>query len=83
MTAALVEEGLAPDDARRHLWFVDINGLVVKDRQALMDHNLPYAHEHRPLGFLEAIDAIRPQILIGATGSPNTFTQQVIERMSA
>jgi malate dehydrogenase (oxaloacetate-decarboxylating)(NADP+) len=83
MTAALVQEGLAPDEARRHLWFVDINGLVVKERKDLMDHNLPYAHEHRPLGFLEAIDAIRPQVLIGATGSPNTFTQQVIERMSA
>jgi malate dehydrogenase (oxaloacetate-decarboxylating)(NADP+) len=83
MTAALVDEGLAPNEARRHLWFVDINGLVVKDRKDLMEHNLPYAHEHRPLGFLDAIDTVRPHVLIGATGAPNTFTQQVIERMSA
>jgi malate dehydrogenase (oxaloacetate-decarboxylating)(NADP+) len=62
---------------------VDVNGLVVKERKDLMEHNLPYAHEHRPLGFLDAIDAIRPHVLIGATGAPNTFTQEVIERMSA
>jgi malate dehydrogenase (oxaloacetate-decarboxylating)(NADP+) len=61
---------------------VDVNGLVVKNRTDLMPHNLPYAHDHRPLGFLDAIDAIRPQVLIGATGAPGTFTQSVIERMS-
>ena len=82
MTAAFVDAGLDPDEARRRLWFVDVNGLVVKERTDLMAHNLPYAHDHPPLGFLEAIDAIRPHVLIGATGAPGTFTQAVIERMS-
>jgi malate dehydrogenase (oxaloacetate-decarboxylating)(NADP+) len=82
MTAAFVAAGLEQDEARRRLWFVDVNGLVVKARTDLMAHNLPYAHEHQPLGFLDAIDAIRPQVLIGATGAPGTFTQTVIERMS-
>jgi len=82
MTSDYVEEGLGVDDARRRLWFVDVNGLVVKSRTDLMEHNLPYAHEHRPLGFLEAIDAIRPHVLIGATGAPGTFTREVIERLS-
>ena len=71
------------DEARRRLWFVDVNGLVVKGRTDLMAHNLPYAHDHAPLGFVEAIDAIRPHVLIGATGAPGTFTQQVVERMCA
>jgi len=35
------------------------------------------------MSFLEAIDAIRPQVLIGATGAPGTFTRDVIERMNA
>jgi malate dehydrogenase (oxaloacetate-decarboxylating)(NADP+) len=83
MTSAFVDEGLSPEEARRHLWFVDVNGLVVKARTDLMEHNLPYAHEHRPLGFVEAIDAIRPHVLIGATGAPGTFTRTVVERMSA
>ncbi len=82
MTKALVDAGLEPDEARRRLWFVDVNGLVVKERRDLMAHNVPYAHHHPPLAFLEAIDAIRPHVLIGATGAPGTFTQAVIERMS-
>ena len=83
MTGAFVEEGLTPEEARRHLWFVDVNGLVVKSRTDLMSHNLPYAHDHAPMAFVEAIDAIRPHVLIGATGAPGTFTRSVIERMSA
>jgi malate dehydrogenase (oxaloacetate-decarboxylating)(NADP+) len=83
MTTALVEEGLSLEEARKHLWFVDVNGLVVKERTDLMDHMLPYAHDFKPLRFVEAIDAIRPHVLIGATGAPGTFTQTVIERMSS
>jgi malate dehydrogenase (oxaloacetate-decarboxylating)(NADP+) len=82
MTTAFVDEGLSPGEARQHLWFVDMHGLVVKGRPDLMAHNLPYAHDFRPLGFLDAIDAIKPHVLIGATGAPGTFTQAIIERMS-
>jgi malate dehydrogenase (oxaloacetate-decarboxylating)(NADP+) len=82
MTAAFQDEGLGSEEARRRLWFVDMRGLVVKGRSDLMEHNLPYAHDFRPLGFLDAIDAIKPHVLIGATGAPGTFTQTVIERMS-
>jgi malate dehydrogenase (oxaloacetate-decarboxylating)(NADP+) len=57
--------------------------LVVKSRTDLLPHNLPYAHEGKPLGFIESIDAIRPHVLIGATGAPGTFSRAVIERMSA
>ena len=83
MVSALVDEGLSPDEARQRLWFVDVKGLVVKGRTDLMSHNLPYAHDHAPLGFVEAVDAIKPHVLIGATGAPGTFTQPVIERMCA
>jgi malate dehydrogenase (oxaloacetate-decarboxylating)(NADP+) len=83
MTSALAAEGLSLDEARRRLWFVDVNGLVVKSRTDLMAHNWPYAHEHAALGFVEAIDAIKPHVLIGATGAPGTFTQRAVERMCA
>jgi malate dehydrogenase (oxaloacetate-decarboxylating)(NADP+) len=82
MASALVSEGLSLNEARRRLWFVDVNGLVVKSRSDLMPHNLPYAHEHSPMRFLDAIGALQPHVLIGATGAPGTFTQEVVSRMS-
>ena len=82
VSTALADEGMDVEEARRRLWFVDIKGLVVKGRADLMEHNLPYAHEHPPVDFLGALDAIRPDILIGATGSPGAFTKEAIERMT-
>jgi malate dehydrogenase (oxaloacetate-decarboxylating)(NADP+) len=83
MASALVDAGLDLPEARRRLWFVDLNGLVVGSRTDLLEHNLPYAHDHEPLAFVPAIEAIRPHVLIGATGAPGTFTREVVERMSA
>ena len=82
MVAAFADAGLSAEEARRHLSFVDIRGLVVKERKDLAEHNLPYAHDLKPMGFIEAIDAIRPHVLIGATGAAGTFTKTVIDRMS-
>jgi malate dehydrogenase (oxaloacetate-decarboxylating)(NADP+) len=83
MVTALRDEGMNEEDARSHLRFVDVNGLVVASRRDLMEHNLPYAREGPQMGFVEAIDGIKPQILIGATGAPGTFTKEVVEHMSA
>ena len=83
LVSALVNEGLSLPDARRRLWFVDVKGLVVRGRTDLMPHNLPYAHDHQPLGFVGAIEALKPNVLIGATGAPGTFTREVVERMCA
>jgi malate dehydrogenase (oxaloacetate-decarboxylating)(NADP+) len=83
MVAALRNEGLTADDARRRLWFVDLHGLVTKDRADLLPHNRPYAHEHPRLGFPDAIDAIKPHVLIGATGASGTFTEDIVARMTA
>jgi len=82
MTTAFVDEGLSLEDARRRLCFVDLKGLVVKSRDDLLEHNLPYAHEAEPQQLLAAIDSVRPHVLIGATGAPGTFTREVIEGMS-
>jgi malate dehydrogenase (oxaloacetate-decarboxylating)(NADP+) len=83
MASALVSEGLSHTDARQRLWFVDVNGLVVKARKDLMPHNLPYAHDHERLDFRAAIDMLKPNVLIGATGAPGTFTRDVVERICA
>lgn len=80
--AAFQKKGLSYDEARARLWFVDVEGLVVKSRTDLMPHNLPYAHDHPELDFLSAIRTIKPGVLIGATGAPGTFTKEVVRTMA-
>ncbi len=82
MVRGLTQVGLSESDARRRLWFVDSQGLVVKDRPNLAEHKLRYAHDHHPSDLLSAIREIRPQVLIGATGRPGTFSREVVELMS-
>ncbi len=82
LTVALMAEGLSEEEARGRLWFVDLGGLVTKDRDDLAPHNLPYAHAHAPLDFLGAIAEHRPHVLIGATAHAGAFTQEAIELMA-
>ena len=82
MVSAFMEQGLSEAEAVKRLWFVDQHGIIVKTRDDLMPHNIPYAHDHEQLSFVDAINTIKPHVLIGATGAPGTFTQEVIEAMS-
>ncbi len=83
MVSAFQEEGLSEQEAYHRLWFLDSKGLIVEGRDRLKSHNLRYAHRHAPMQFMEALDTIKPHVLIGATGSPGTFNKAVIEKMSA
>ncbi len=79
---AFVAAGLSETEAAKRLTFVDVEGLLTASRDDLLEHNLPYACDEKPMAFVEAIETIRPHILIGATGAPSTFTQEVIETMA-
>ena len=81
LKVAFMNTGMSEAEALQRLWFVDVHGLVVQGRDDLMEHNLPYAHAHAPLNFIDAMDAIKPDVLIGATGSPGTFDQRIIRKM--
>ncbi len=81
---ALKLQGVPEADARRQCWFVDSKGLVVKSRTDLVEHKLRFAHEHAPLGsLLEAVHALKPTALIGVSGMPQTFTEEVVHAMAA
>ena len=81
IVSALIEKGVAKQDAYRQLWFIDSKGLVVAGRNDLADYKKPYAHEFPGMDFSSALDAIKPNVLIGATGTPGTFTQDIVERL--
>jgi malate dehydrogenase (oxaloacetate-decarboxylating)(NADP+) len=79
----MVKEGMTEAEARRKCWYVDSKGLVVKSRKDLVEHKLPYAHDHAPVtDFLAAVESLKPTALIGVSGMPRTFTKQVVEAMA-
>lgn len=82
IATALEEEGLSHAEAMQRLWFLDRNGLVVAGRDSIEAHKQPFAHDHAPMDLMEAIKDIKPHVLIGATGTPGTFTAEVVEAMS-
>ena len=83
IVAAMRDAGLSEAEARRCCWFVDSKGLVVKDRDALAPHKLPFAHEHAFLpDLLSAVRALKPTVLIGVSGQANAFTSEIIGTMA-
>ncbi len=84
-TTLLRLEGDSEAEARARSWFVDSRGLVVRSRLPdLAPHKRPYAHEHTFFESLaEAVSAIRPTILIGVSGTPRTFTPEILRNMAA
>ncbi len=82
MVPAFMATGLSCEEARRRLWFVDEHGLLIEGRDGLGPHNTPYAHDHAPASFVDAIHVLKPNILIGATGVPGTFTEPVVSAMA-
>ena len=82
IVSALEAEGMSHDEAKRKCWLVDSKGLVVKSRDNLQDHKLTYAHDHKTVSSLiSAMETLKPTILIGVSGQPQTFTQSIVEAM--
>ena len=82
IVSALTLRGVSTAEARSRLWFVDSKGLVVQSRDVIKPHVAPYAHDHPAMGFVDAIRAVRPHVLIGATGRAGMFTEEVVRLMS-
>jgi malic enzyme len=90
---ALVEDGASEDAAGAAISVVDSRGLVHAGRTdldgekrsvarsavALATDGLVVEAGGRPPGLLAVVRAIRPTILLGATGMPGTFDEPVIE----
>jgi len=73
------------DDCRKKIWLVDSKGLIVESRKESLQHfKQPWAHAHEPLKtLLEAVESIKPTVLIGTSGVGRTFTKEVVEAMAS
>ncbi|XP_037910924.1 NADP-dependent malic enzyme isoform X2 [Hermetia illucens] len=82
---AMEQEGLSREEAKKNIWLVDSKGLIVKNRPAggLNDQKLPFAHEHAPVNTLEeAVNTIKPSILVGAAAVAGVFTKDILKKMA-
>jgi malate dehydrogenase (oxaloacetate-decarboxylating)(NADP+) len=83
LSAAMVADGLTPDEARARCWMVDSKGLVVASRTDLAEHKKAYAHPHEPVAdFLGAVKSLKPTAIIGVGATPGLFTKEVVEEMT-
>jgi len=81
--AALAEEGIPVEQARKQCWFVDTQGLLRAGREKIAPHKQRYAQEHPPIDdFLEAVKTLKPTAILGLSGQPGTFSREIIEAMA-
>jgi malate dehydrogenase (oxaloacetate-decarboxylating)(NADP+) len=84
ITASLVAKGMPEAQARKRCWLVDSKGLVVASRTDLTEHKRHYAHEHAAItDFASAVNALKPQAIIGVAAVGRTFTKPIIEAMTS
>ncbi len=82
IASALIAEGLSTEEAHRRLIFFDQDGLINAQRAALANYIQGFAHDLPEMSLLQAIEMHQPDILIGATGVPATFTREIVGLMA-
>ncbi|PHR66236.1 NAD-dependent malic enzyme [Pseudidiomarina marina] len=87
----MVAEGLTDEQARRNIYMVDRFGLLTEGmsdlrdfQQALaqpLEHLSDWQHSGDYASLLDVMHCAKPAILIGVSGQPGLFTEQVIRAM--
>ncbi|WP_334328787.1 malolactic enzyme [Companilactobacillus sp. HBUAS59699] len=87
---AMVEAGLSEEEAKKHFYLVDKQGLLFDDTEGLTPEQKPFTRSRSEftnadeLTNLEAaVKAIHPTILVGTSTQPGTFTEPIIKEMTA
>ncbi|MED7821425.1 NAD-dependent malic enzyme [Streptomyces chiangmaiensis] len=87
--AALVDEGLSDEAARRRFWFVDVDGLLIGARTGLSDEQRVYARaddevaEWDGTGLAEVVRRVEPTALIGLSTASGAFTEEIVRQMAS
>jgi len=84
----MVSEGLSEEEAYKHFFMVDKQGLLFDDMDDLTPQQKPFAKK-RPdfpnadklTDLLEVVKTVKPTILVGTSTQPNTFTKEIVEAM--
>ena len=90
---AMTNEGLSREEAVRHFWCVDRNGLLLEDMRELYDFQRPYARPpsevaswdrdgQRGITLAEVVRRVDPTVLIGTSGVTGAFDEAVVRQMA-
>ncbi len=91
--AAMAREGLSESEARSRFWLIDRPGLLREGLTGLLPFQQQFVQPHAawsgwPLAqagqvdFMDVVKNVKPTILIGVSGVPGAFTQDVICEMA-
>ncbi len=92
LAAAVEEAGGA--EGRRAIWALSSRGLLCAQDGALRDFQRPFARSEAEvagfardgegkIGLAEVVRQVRPTVLIGTSGQPGSFTEEVVRTMAA
>ncbi len=95
IVAAMVEDGLSEQDARHRIYIVDRPGLLDDAMPGLSPFQQPLAQPHGRLegwprsgpdngiSMLDVMNRAHPSALIGVSGQPGLFSEEIIRAMAA
>lgn len=84
----MVSKGLSEEEAYKHFFMVDKQGLLFDDMDDLTPEQKPFAKKRADFSnadkltdLLEVVKTVKPTILVGTSTQPNTFTKEIVEAM--
>ena len=91
---AMINQGLSESEARSRFYLVDRNGLIHDGMTTLLPFQKGLAQAHESLAhwnvsnpnnisLLDVINNANPTVLLGVSGQPQQFTEQIVKAMSA
>lgn len=90
MCDELVRNGLSREEAKKHFYLVDKQGLLFEDTEGLTQAQKPFVRKRSEfenadeLTDLEAIvKTIHPTVMIGTSKQPGAFTETIVKEMAA
>lgn len=88
--AEMVSEGLSEEEAYKHFFMIDQQGLLFDDMDDLTPAQKPFAKkraDYKDSGdmtdLLNIVKTVKPTILVGTSTNPGAFTKEVVEAMCA
>lgn len=87
---AMVSAGLSEEEAKKHFYLVDKQGLLFDDTEGLTPEQKPFTRSRSEFANADALTnleaaakAVHPTILVGTSTQPGAFTESIIKEMAA